>query len=478
MKIGTNREKYITIKKFTRGILSSVDIRSANKVSEEIFGKRKIMEVDNSFHLNKNQMLIGFRNHDFSEGSEVVIDLELEKRIGNGIERQSKVINILGRKGEGKTALATVIIDYLVQQRHVPIFVIDPWGEFYKRKQPFVDKDVDYEFYSRLNKHLSKYNLKIKGYKTCVISPKFLGKKPNVDKYFSISFPQVKDLINKNSYDGINLLADILGIANNEPNIDFLLRTIKSADGIHINSWSELKDTLKKLKSYSKRNDELSVRVSSIFSKLNIRLLLGVLSDDEKDEIDILQLLKENELLVFNGEIRTEEDDTYQTKIYNSILKFILSVIKTDLKNLLSNLPSTLTNKEGVWIVCDEADSVAPEKGQSSLKTDYVQLATKQRKAMISLINITQSALKLDQILFSQADYIFTFRPDEDNRKIFERRGMSEENLSIIDELKYGVETGIGIKMNECAFTTKNNSFKKFLVNVCCSGLKSNLVEN
>jgi DNA helicase HerA-like ATPase len=450
----------ILLKKFYKNTLSSLDIYSSRKFAEEMFGKKEIIEKPPIFDLKKEQVLVGFKSPKFDLNNAVTLDLRLFDEQGGQKERKSRIITIFGDKGDGKSVLASVLMDYFIQILNIPILIIDPNDEYsYWKSKPFLFDNKDDGYKSMIDEFLGQFGLKRTGYKTYTIAPKFLGEKEDikVDKYYSFSFKQFKKMMQRRKDTAVKTLTELLGIADDDSNIDFLLQVLESQRGKFINSWDDLKRTLLSYRKHTK--------VKKIFSKLNVKILTGVLSDNEENNIDICELLSKYQIVVFSGEIRTESDDTYDTKTYNAFIKILFDEVRDELKRLIAGVKGTkLTNKSGVLIYIDEADSIAPKDGKSSLKTATEQLATKRRKDMLNVILITQVIGKLDEPLVVNSDYLFTSALNTLNEKIFKEIRLSDENINLLAHMRKSEKTSIGTIVRQWGVVDKVNTLvvKKF----------------
>jgi hypothetical protein len=179
----------------------------------------------------------------------------------------------------------------------------------------------------------------------------------------------------------------------------------------------------------------------------------GLISDVEKENINLLELLKTNQIVVLSGQLRREENDSYLTKRYNAYCKLCIFEIVSDLMRYFAGDTTTtyLQNKSGCLIMIDEVDSLAPNRGACSARETIVNIATKYRKAYITLLLATQLISRVDDALFAQVNYLITSVVDEENKKLLRNKNVSEEAIGILSELRTAIKTTIGTLISELA---------------------------
>ena len=418
--------------------------------------KQKDTEIkNNKVKLSPDDILIGFDSTDFEFGNETIINLNLTNydNEGNLVEVKSRDICVIGVKGSGKSVTASIIMEELILKEKMHCLIIDPAGEFYKHKEEWLHDDDRDEYKEQIDEWEEQFGLNRKGLNTIVISPKILGELDNVDVYYSINFIEFIELFKRDSISAISILSEILGITESYANIDFLYNVLTDKIISNTTTWNGFRKRLNELRR--------TTNVEVIFNSINIKIRSGILNDDEATHIDIIEMFNKYDAVIFRGRQRKEENDDYLTKIYNAYIKLLLIRIENELEKLSNKIDSNLINKsddryKGFLIVIDEADSFAPAKGISSLRERIVQLATKDRKLLVNLILITQSAGKLDETLFNQSDYIITSNLNDENATVFKRRIFEQEQIDVLVNMPLESPTNIGTKVSQFAIIDNN----------------------
>jgi len=400
------------------------------------------VEEEEPFTIKPNQILIGFRSPQYSLNNPVVIDVGAYIKLGGKVERQSKVFAILGRKGSGKSVDMGILIDAYHYAFHLPILIIDPYGEFHTHVHPFAyTKPPQYQAF--ITEFLSQFGLKPKGLKLKVIAPEILRNEQdtNIDRYFSISYYDIRQIMKYSKMDAISALINLLGLADNDANTDLLLSVINDK----IYTWSDLMKAMSKAKESN---------VKTIFYRIKARLRAGIITDDESKGLNILKELAENEAVVVRGKLRNVEDDDYITQIYNAYIQILITTAVLDIKTYIETqgkAETYLKNDQGMLIAIDEIDSLAPATGKASIRDTITQLATKYRKSMVNLVFATQSAKKVDSTLLEQVDYLIVSTIDDTNANALTSLNISDEWLLVLRQLKQGVITNIQTKVSQKA---------------------------
>lgn len=471
----------ITLRDLSKTVFIESNSTYMNEIGLRAFGKVIPPEEKEQIQLDRNHMLIGFRTPQFTIDNAITIDLNFEKSYGNTVELQSKVITIMGQKGDGKSGVSSLFIDYFIQQRHMKIIIIDPQHEYYrKEKKVFDDITNDDEYLAEIDDFLSTYNQVRRGYKLYKIAPKFLGtERENIDLYYTLSWNDFKDMFTSNNLSAINTLIELLGIENNESNVDFLLSTI-SENEREIFSWETL---LAKLNAYRRTNK----KVKRIFHALKTRMSgsQSMLSDNDEDHLNIFKILDKYDGIIFAAELpdteSVDEEETMLTKVYNDFVKIFVMQIRNELrKTVRGSVNSRFKDKQGIVFIIDEADVLIPN-GKSSLKTILVRLATKERKTMITLILMTQSADKLDATIFKQSNYIITSAPDKDNAKALYLINVQKSVVIAMQSLRKrddSNETSIRTSVAQFSLINhdKNNAHIEFYPTLPCADFKKTTI--
>jgi DNA helicase HerA-like ATPase len=460
-------------KKFTKSMLKNINIPSINKDFNVFIGEKQRKVKDSILKVGEDEIFIGYGSSEFVQGNEIVLNLNLANydTKGNLVEIKSRDIVVIGVKGTGKSVTASIIMESIIKKQKMHCLIIDPAGEFYKHKEEWLHDDLREDYKYEVDEWFNSVGLKREGLKMCVIAPKLLGEMDNVDVFYSINFVEFIELFKRDSISAISILSEILGISESYSNIDFLYNVLSDKIIMTTTTWNGFKRRLHELKR--------TTNVESIFNSINIKIRSGILNDDEQMHIDLMNLFNTNDCVIFKGRQRKEENDDYLTKINNAYIKLLLIKIENELEKISNHVESKLINKNegkyrGFLIVIDEADSYAPARGISSMRERIVQLATKDRKLLVNLILITQSANKLDETLFNQSDFIITSNLNEENAKVFKDKMYSEEQMDLLINMPTEITTSIGTTPSEFAICSSNKEIVKFVPRPPESNFKRN----
>ncbi len=387
--------------------------------------------------LEQNELFVGCNSVVLNKDNVVKLNIGLfgdyEK------DRTSLVITFLGIKGTGKSIMSSIVFFDNFRRRYGNyLFVVDPQNEFWVKKKPYPDGGVD-SFFDELN-------MKRQGYNMLIVSPRFLRKNQNIDRYFSISY---KNIVQLRGYDPIlaaRLFIELLGINDtNETHLDLISGTMQD---VGIESFAQFRRML------YKNQKKFGGVADTIAKKIDSKLRLGVISDNTTYWLDILSELKLYDAVVFRGMLKGSSMDNYYDLPYSATLKILLALIMYDNIGYFVEKEQDAVLKNDVSILIDEADTVAPESGRSTTKEFVRMLATKGRKAKINLGLIVQESSLLDHELFAQTNIIFSSQITEENAKVLIRRGVNPEHVDFLRHLKRKVVTTIGTGPSEwCAIT-------------------------
>ncbi len=450
------------LKKFLKTMLSSVNQPSVRNNFSILINKQNKEEKEKILELNDNEILMGFDSTEFELNNEVIIDLNLANydNRGNIVEIKSRDIVVIGVKGSGKSVTASIIMEEMILKFKMHCLIIDPSGEFYKHNEEWLHDDDREEYKESIDRWEAPLGLTRQGLNVCVISPKILGELDNVDIFYSINFIEFIELFKRDSISAISILAEILGISESYSNIDFLYNVLTDKIISNTTTWNGFRKRLNELRR--------TTNVEVIFNSINVKIRSGILDDNESSHVNIIELFNKYDAVIFRGRQRKEENDDYLTKIYNAYIKMLIIRIENELEKISNKNESQLINKNingkyyGFFILLDEADSFAPAKGMSSLRERIVQLATKDRKLLVNLLSITQSAGKLDETLFNQSDYIITSNLNDENASVFKKRMFEQEQIDLLVNMPLESSTNIGTKVSQFAIIDNNRNIVKF----------------
>lgn len=456
MKLIRQRSEGTSVRQIYKAILSTSMRYSDRRTYKELFGE-EVEETAASFHLDANEVILGFTSLKFSLQNMV----KLNMNIVSGWETGKPVFNpktvcVVGKKGSGKTILMKMLVEQIRKKFGFKVIKIDPYGEFFMSMHPFAfDKSEQYQHF--LDEWMATYGQERYGLRLSTISPVYLKKEDVVNseqqvRYFALHYHHFKDLSRYDNDRAMTLLAELLGLSDNRANIN-LLMTVMADD--KINTWRDLYNALA-----SAVRMKAGSQVSVIFYAIKAMLAQHIISDDEKDDIDIMLLVAENDELIFKGRLRKSINDTFMDRIYNVYVKYLLALPSNDLKRYGDGAEDTYLKGTPIIIASDEADSLAPSEGICSLTEDYIQLSKKERKTQIFVFNAVQSAEDINKSLLDQSDFIFTFRVDEENVNIFKKRHVSRGLLDRLANLvmaQASKPSNIATTPSECAVLNERN---------------------
>ncbi|MDE1768022.1 MAG: hypothetical protein KGH62_01510 [Candidatus Micrarchaeota archaeon] len=395
--------------------------------------------------LSDNDLILGTSSTTYSKDNLKLLDI---RRVGANGESTTFTSIILGQAGGGKSYQAAVwYLDNLHDRFGIPIIIVDPQHEWDSHRKASFEEQGQKKARDAVDKlfwDLGGEQAKMvrHGYDIEVISPLMsanMEKRKNVDRYFAISYSDIRYIMNYSPDEGIKLLLEVLGIDSSDDNYIDLLKVVM-ADR-QIETFAELKDAIgKKAKRYKTVSGKL-------LRKLRIQGLTHVISDKPEDILDIFGLLKQK-VVIFQTKLKTSNKDTYLDLAFNATIKIILFkiLIACVQYNLDHKLDSEL--KECAVLI-DELDLYANETEDSSTRDFVTFLLTKGRKAGIHFGGIAQEASLVYHELFANVKIISTSVVTPNNAKPLRDRHISKEYL----DLESGILSHLKVKQPTSIFT-------------------------
>lgn len=405
-------------------------------------------ELVEPFRLKENEILIGFSSIKYIIENAVIITLNLTSAIS---------LLVIGIRRTGKSATSARIVGQIHKKQKIPIIAVDSSGELFTHRYPFGYYESD-ERQERLREWFEQFGEEPKGLYTYVISPKALGESENVDKQYAISYGDIKRLHKYRPQDAKTIVAEILGVTDNKSNVRLISLAMEDE---RVPSWEGFKNKLISLRKGIKTGDEeadklTKSRATNVFIAIEDAISSGWISDDPNDWVDVLELAKKYELLVWAGQIRTVKDDNEETVKYNGILKLFLTTITEDVIRFQKGANDCyLTNPNGIILWMPEVDSLVNAEGNSSLKPLVSQIVTKMGKHHINSVFDVQNAANIDDSIFKNS-VIMSSKADNDNYLVLKERGIGENALSVFKRLITKIKVSIGITVSQFGFSSES----------------------
>lgn len=426
------------------------------------------------------KLFLGFAGLNYEPNNVVAPDISLVAKEGGRLVPKSRVIVIIGRKGTGKSILSSIVgLDNFVNKFSIPTLAIDPapTAEFYCHKESLLDAFPSSEMRSKLNDYEYKFNTKFRGYPLKVYKPSFDSsgfKEEGVDVDWALSLSDFKEMFKYSKLDAIQSLLASLEIQDNAPGSDILAQILTSKN---FHTFGNVLDALKGKKFIIENEEEFKATGSSFRNRLNSAVLLNVFSRDYGTKDNIIEDLVNYSCVVLRGKPKTGEDSKILAKYYVYLQIALTKIIQERIKFVSGTrdekMKSKLNHPYGIQIIIDEADVLCPNTGTSYLKSLIENIATKLRKAGITLILITQNLSLLDEVLTAQADMILTARLDnEGNIKALRKRGIAEESIDILRHLNIEKPNNYGFRVSEWAYIDQRNATSSFYPCLSLSAFK------
>lgn len=299
---------------------------------------------------------------------------------------------ILAKTGSGKSYTAGVIIEELLE-REVPLFIVDPHGEYASMKHPNDDE-------SELEK-MRRFGIEPKGY----------GGKIRVYVPPSSPFADRADGILK--LDGLNLtpeeIIELAGLANNSTAHALLYQAIKNLKGQDYT----IEDIITEVEGI-KHNGKWS-----IIGHLE-RILESGLFDKDPTPIHIL-LQKGRAIVLDMRGVPPEHQDLIVSRVCSKLFE--------------------LRKREEVppgMIVIEEAHNFIPERGFGrAVSTPVLRtIASEGRKFGLGLMVISQRPARVDKNVISQCNTQIILRVTNPNDINAIKKGIEGLTVEMVDEIK------------------------------------------
>jgi len=436
---------------FVKSFLQKSSNESDRRYYNRIYFKEPVIRP-RPYVLKENEIILGCRTPTFTRANTTTLDC---KKFNDDGTPNAVSFLIIGRQGTGKSITgASVGLDNLVYRFGEKIFIYDPKNEFDKHTEPSFENGVIRK--AKVDEYLSSINLARKGYKLVSIAPEIAGRHVKVDHRFSITFDDILEIYNFDKTEAIKILIELLGIASEGAIMD-LVREILSSKKIR--SFDELRtESLKVAKKLS-----LPPQTQAVFArKIKVAVSMGILSKGEGKGIDILNLMKDNDGVIYKAKLKLTGSDSEADLAYNAILKLVcLKLVIDCFLYVQGSAAAVVRSKNGVCFMFDEIDVLASEIADSSTRTFITNMLTKYRAAKIDFIGIGQEASLIYHELFSQCKVIITSQVTSNNAKMLKDRHISKELVDatsgLLGQLKLKEKTSVDTYVSEWCCIDENN---------------------
>jgi len=287
---------------------------------------------------------------------------------------------ILGKKGSGKTVLATNILHQLYRAFGCYAFFVDPKADLYSHKHPQSNPDMVH--------FLNGINLPPSGLPLKIITPLFLRspKYIHTDQWYALGMSDFNSLQEFSVRH--QMMESILGIHSREN--DAPARKLDELLAMSPKSFAEMTNDLTVL---NEKRQWKSVTI--LDTNLKQRLRNSVLADGHG--VDIVEMMQSN-IVVLQCSLATGElmNATY--------VAFALAQIK-------DGFEAGRFKGKRVCIGIDEADTLVPSGSANPPSKPFVhQMYTKWRSEGASCMLLAQDPSTLSEIPILQSDFIITPR--------------------------------------------------------------------
>lgn len=435
----------------------------------EQFSKEELPFLPN-ITIPDTKLFLGFAGLDYRPDNVVAPNISIIAEEAGRIVPKSRVIIIIGRKGSGKSILeANICLDNFRNKFNIPTLVIDPspTPEFYKHKQSLTEDFSSVEMNKKFDDYEYKFNVKFRGYKIKVYKPAFdsMGfKEDGVDVNWSLALKDFKELFNFSKLDAIQSMQSVLELQDNAPASDIITQILSSEK---FQTFDDVIQALKGKRFVMENEEEFKATGTSFKNRLNAAILMGVFDKGIGTKDNIIDDLMNYDAIVLRSKAKTGEEAKILAKYFVYLQIAITKVLQERLKAVSGSreekVKSRLNHQLGLQVIIDEADTLAPNAGTSYLKTLIENIATKYRKAGVTLGLATQNLELLDEVLTAQADSILTSRLDNKaNVVALRRRGIHDESIDVLRHLQIEKKNSYGFKVSEWAYINQQNRIQSF----------------
>ncbi|AGK60685.1 putative ATPase [Archaeoglobus sulfaticallidus PM70-1] len=343
---------------------------------ENVFKAEKELIVD-VLGLEKDGIYLGL-----IEDTDIRVNLDVNSLV-------QKHCCILAKTGSGKSYTAGVIIEELIE-RGVPLFIIDPHGEYASLKEPNRDEEEKMKIYG--------------------ISPKGYGNKVRVYVPPNSPFANRADGILR--LDGLNLSAEeiieLAGITNTTQQA-LLYQALKNLKGQEY-TIEDIIDEVEQIKHSAK---------VALLGSLEKILESGLFGRDSTP-VDIL-LQKERAIVLDMRGTPPEHQDLIVSRVCAKLFE--------------------LRKREEVppgMIVIEEAHNFIPERGMGKAVSTQVlrTIASEGRKFGLGLLVISQRPARVDKNVISQCNTQIILRVTNPNDLNAIKKGVEGLTAEMVDEIK------------------------------------------
>ncbi len=461
-------------------LLNYQNIHSYSEKYKKYITEAPLIPIEN-LDIAEDEMLLGFKSLNYNLDNAFITKLGIFEEEGKEYIPKSQIFTIIGERGSGKSILASIIgLDNIVARFQLPTFIIDPspTGEWNSHKKTILNKfpaerNKISSFFDTINVNPAGTN-----YKIIVYQPKFDSdfKEEGIDKFFELYYSDFLQLYKFSHLEATQIFIDIINLDDTRPTMvvvgDMFMKYNKEN-----NSFSQILENYgKKQKSYSNENEMTSIsRVFpyALYSAINLGIVAGGINETKKIDnkihfkFNILEDLENNDAVILRVKAKSG-NETKVTKRYEACVKIILTKILNDRLLFTSGTKeekqkSHLTNPNGILVIIEEADTLAPAGKTNYIKELITQLATKYRKAYINVILITQDAGTLDETLLKQSSVIFCSQIQTmGNIKALREKGIDNITIGKLKNLKKNQRNNLGLLVSEWAMIDANKHISLF----------------
>ncbi len=430
-------------------------LRSSSSYSAQQILKRldpEKVEAAKPLEIKQNDIILGFKTEDFRKDNVQLLDIGLFNK------GESSNINIafLGITGTGKTAEAYKFAENFIYRYDNFFFSLDIKGEAWIHKKPLSSlAGMD-----QLETVYADLGQEPKGLDLLIIAPRSIIANKHVDRYFSVDWAWIKDIAFFDQNEAVRILAGLLGIASsNDDAIDLLDRAVEK------DSIDSMKAFYKFIKDIYDKEGVDYAGSSKVLAKLKPRMDKGLLSDDPRYKLNLLEELKQRKGkggVVFQGKIKVAGLGNYIDLGYESCVQLCLTtILYNGLSWNVSKDEKAILKSDG-FIHIPELDTLASDDDRNQMSLYLRNYYTKSRQAGINNSCDVQEVSTVDHELMAQVRIFCCAKVSESNAKALEKKGIDKVNIKYLQQLRMEVwptinGKRIGYKLAERVIIGKNN---------------------
>jgi hypothetical protein len=433
--------------------------------------------------MTPNKIIAGFKTLNYTGDKNEIVVSDIEKFDKSGKPLTLHML-IVGENGTGKSVFAAhaIYINFCDRfNEHVIIY--DPKDEWEEHDEPSFSSKQDTKKRRLVDKLLNDIGevegkkLERKGYPAIKISPYCRsGVKQKGVKQFAICYQDLLRLKRRNKPEAAKQLIRLLGLDLQQHELIYsIINRVLEDDSV--SSFEEFIQCVKRMK---KKKDNRGVEIADdegfsektvvvLVRKINLALESKYITDDPEDSINILELVRDNKVVIFKGLIKSSHSMSPAEKPFYVTFDIIYKELFDDCiaYHVNHDEDAVMKQENGVLFVFDELTMVANDAETTETRDMVSSFVLQGRAGRMDFLGIAQESSQIYKELFAQIKIIFTTWLTPSNTKMIESKGVGKQwtdkkEGGLLTTLKKGVEPIIcgeksGMRVSQIAIINSNN---------------------